>query len=451
MDSQPCATRAVIADAAGTLLSAACDLWGWLGCETPRHRPAMLADVQAALAPGMVIQPLAMDDGTTLHLIVRPPPQAGEPPAQAADTEALIRENRLLRETLDAVDGSIVVHDGELRFRLANKGYHDLYPHLPPDHETAGMHFSDMLRASIAAGVYSDPRALTDTEAYVAERVAQMSRRVDSVSNVYRASAKRWSQVRTRWTPSGNRVALRVDITESKRLEEELVRNQRVKTVGRIAGGVAHHFNNLLTVICGNLDLLLQQPDLSARSLDLAERALVGAEQGGKLTRQLLTFAQRDISRPRRIDINPFLDGMAALLHSVLGSTVALEMRQDGRKAAVNVDPAKLETAMVNLILNARDAIAGRPGGRVEIRTALQQQQGGLFRVIAVTDNGAGMTPDVAAEAFEPFFTTRHPSAASGLGLSEVHGFATGAGGDARIASRPGEGTTVEMLLPVVE
>jgi two-component system NtrC family sensor kinase len=123
------------------------------------------------------------------------------------------------------------------------------------------------------------------------------------------------------------------------------------------------------------------------------------------------------------------------------------------------VDPAKFETAMMNLMLNARDAIAARSAslaagsepfiGRVEIRTGRREQENGMFRVIAVADNGEGMPPEVAAEAFEPFFTTRHMSVASGLGLSQVYGFATGAGGAARISSTPGEGTVVEILLPI--
>jgi signal transduction histidine kinase len=445
----PALCRLVMADADGRVLSHAADLWDWLRCDPPDRNaggPLRVADIAARLRAGMAMQAMAMDDGTIGHVILG---------ADLAAADAVARENRLLRETLDAVDGSIVVHDSALRFRLGNKGYHEWQPHLPPDEELVGKHFADVLRMSIAAGSFADPRALTDTEAYVAERVAQVARREDQAVNHYQASKARWSQMRVRWTPSGNRVTLRVDITENKRLEEEMVRTQRIRTVGRISGGVAHHFNNLLTVICGCLDLLLQQAGLSARGITLVERALASAEQGGRLTQQLLTFAQRDITRPRRIDPNRFLDGIAALLQGALGSRVTLDLRLDGAAGDVLVDPAKFETAMMNLILNARDAIAARReggaviDGRVEIRTGLAIEDGRRFRLIAVADNGEGIRPEVAAEAFEPFFTTRHMGAASGLGLSQVHGFATGAGGHARISGTPGAGAVVEILLPV--
>jgi signal transduction histidine kinase len=447
------ACRLIVTDASGAVTSAATDLWDWLGVTPPdrAQAPLRFADIAASLPDGTELQSISLDDGTTAHLILS---------TDHAGRAALARENLLLRETLDAVDASIVVHDSDLRFRLCNKGYHERYPHLPPERDLVGRHFGELLRMSIHADTYRDRRAVTDTEAYVAERVAQVSRRENSVTTLQSAASGRWSQLRVRWTPSGNRVALRVDITENKRMEAELLRNQRVRTVGRISGGVAHHFNNLLTVICGCLDMLLQEPGLSARGILLAGRALAGAEQGGRLTRQLLTFAQRDITRPRRIDPNVFLDSIAALLQGALGAGVAIEMRLDDAAGDVFVDPAKFETAMINLILNARDAIAARREkedpmndtlhpGRVEIRTTMADDDGAPFWLIAVRDNGEGITAEVAAEAFEPFFTTRHISVASGLGLAEVHGFATGAGGSARISGTPGEGAVAEIRLPV--
>ena len=447
------ACRVVVGDASGAIVSAARDLWEWLGTANPRAGDTLrLADIVAALPAAFTMQSLPMADGTTAHVIS----SAGDTIAgEAAD------ENRLLRETLDAVDASIVVHDSELRFRLCNKGYHERYPYLPPAHELVGRHFSEVLRMSIAAGIYASPRAVTDTEAYVAERVAEMGVRTDKVGEVFQSSTGKWSQVRVRWTPAGNRVTLRVDMTQSKRMEEELIRTQRVKTVGRISGGVAHHFNNLLTVICGSLDMVLQHPELPPASRVLAERALAGAEKGGRLTQQLLTFARRAVTRPRRIDPNLFLDSIAALLQGALGSAATLVMHLDDAAAQVWIDPATFETAMMNLILNARDATAARTAslsgggargaGMVAITTGLVRHNAKAFRRIAVADDGEGMSPEVAAEAFEPFFTTRHMSVASGLGLSQVHGFADAAGGLARISSTRGDGTVVEILLPVVD
>jgi signal transduction histidine kinase len=348
-----------------------------------------------------------------------------------------------------------------MRYLLANRGYHERYPHLPPEHESVGRHFSDTLRLSAAAGAYVDPRALTEPEAYIAERLAEMLSPDNTVSTVFMASNGRWSQMRMRWTPSGNRVILHVDITEEKRLEEELVRTQRTRTVGRIAAGVAHHFNNMLAVVCTNIELLLHMPNLQGRAKRLAARALDGAERGSRVTQQLLTFAQGDFTRPRRVDANRLLESIAALLEGMLGSGATLAMRLDSEKLHVSVDPEGFETAMINLVLNARDAIAARLGGhpgardampgQIEIRTALHRQDNRLLRVVSVADDGEGMSPEVAAEAFEPFFTTRQANAASGLGLSQVHGFATAAGGSVTLRSTQGQGTVVDILLPVVD
>jgi signal transduction histidine kinase len=446
--------RAVITDPAGVVRGAAVDLWSWLRHEPPRTAQGdlLLADVVAALAPGMAMQAIAMDDGTTTH-IIRRDVQAAAPDAVHA---ALAQENLLLRETLDAVDGSISLYDSNLCFRIGNKAYRERYPALPPASVMTGWYFGDAIRYLINIGFYIHPRAASDPEGYIAERVADLGIRENRVFEDFVAATGQWTQTRIRWTPSDSVVTLNVDITENKRLAEEVTRGQRMKTVGRIAGGVAHHFNNLLTVICANLDLLLGQPDLSPRGRDLAGRALAGAEHGGKLTRQLLTFVQRDITRPRQVDVNLFLDGITALLQGVLGPLIALDMRLDETSDQVSIDPAKFETAMMNLVLNAREAILGRkdeataPPGRVVISTFRQHEGDKPLRVIAVRDNGEGMTPEVAAEAFEPFFTTRHMSTASGLGLSQVHGFAAGAGGDAKIISTPGEGTTVEIRLPLL-
>jgi len=452
----------VMTDAAGIVLRATPDLWRRLG-RAPAGGREQLADIVAALAPATHVRSMPMADGTISHVIQEASPgeTAWGSATRKALAQALARENRLLRETLDAVDGSISVHDGQMRYLLANRGYHERYPHLPPEHESVGRHFSDTLRLSAAAGAYVDPRALTDPEAYIAERVAEMLSPENRVSNVFMASTGRWSQMRMRWTPSGNRVILHVDITDEKRLEEELLRNQRTRTVGRIAAGVAHHFNNMLAVVCTNIELLLHIPNLQGRAKRLAARALDGAEQGSRVTQQLLTFAQGDFARPRRIDANRLLESIAALLEGMLGSRATLAMRLDGEHLPVSVDPDGLETAIINLVLNAREAIVARLGaqsgardplpGQIEICTALQRRDDRLFRVVSVADDGEGMPPEVAAEAFEPFFTTRTASAASGLGLAQVHGFATAAGGFVTLRSTQGQGTVVDILLPVVD
>ncbi len=433
-------SRVVVTNASGRVLNGSADLWTWLGCVAPVTDELRWDDIRARAPDDITFGVSLLDDGTTAHVLLR-------------DERGLAHENALLRETLDAVDAAIVLYDGDLRFVLGNRGYHKAFPHLPPDCELVGLTYPEVLMMSIRAGSYADRRAVTDTEAFVAERTAAIGRRQNTVRNEFNESSNTWWQVRVAWTESDIRVALRVDITPIKRLEAELVSSQRVKTVGQISSGVAHHFNNLLTVIHSNLEMMLAgglPPSLAVR----ARRALAGTEQGGRLTQQLLTFAQRDISWPQRIDPACFLSGIRDLLQGALGPESALELELDTSGCEIDADPAKFEAAMMNLVLNARDAIGARPEGAngpgcVSIRAICDRSAGAC--VITVTDNGVGMTAEIAAEAFEPFFSTKAPGVASGLGLSQVQGFATGALGSCRVHSAPEQGCTVELRLPLVD
>jgi signal transduction histidine kinase len=436
-------TRVVVTDDSGRVISTARDFWPWLGQPEPAAaEPIHLADITRALTPEMIMRPVPMTDGTTAYII-------------SIEDDERARENRLLRETLDAVDGSIVVFDSDLRFRLANKGYHQVHPHLPPDSQLAGRHFAEVLRMSIAAGLYADRRAVTDTDAYVAERVEAVSIREDRVVNHRLVPSERWSQIRVKWTESGSRVTLRIDITQLKRLEQDLVRSQRIKTVGRISGGVAHHFNNLMTVMLVNLEMLLDEPGLPGRAAELAQRVVTAVEKGARLTDQLVTFAQRGIPRDRMLDPGRFIEQVADLLRGALGDGITLVLACDARPMWVLIDPGQFETALTNLVLNARDAIAARsanpdlPTGQVHIATRPADGPGPGMISITMADNGEGMTEDVIEEAFEPFFTTRDMALASGLGLSQVHGFVSFLGGRTRITSTPGHGTEVELLIPL--
>jgi signal transduction histidine kinase len=434
-------TRVVLTDDSGRVISTARDLWPWLGRPEPAAGELIhLADITRSLAPEMIMRPMPMTDGTIAYVI-------------SIEDDERARENRLLRETLDAVDGSIVVFDSDLRFRLANKGYHQLHAHLLPDSQLIGRHFAEVLRMSIAAGVYADRRAMTDTDAYVAERVQAVSSREDRVVNHRLLPSERWSQLRVKWTESDNRVTLRIDITQLKRLEQDLLRSQRMKTVGRISGGVAHHFNNLMTVMLVNLEMLLDEPGLPGRAAELARLVMAAVEKGARLTDQLVAFAQRGIPRDCTLDPGRFIDQVSDLLRGALGEGVTLVLACDARPMWVRIDPGQFETALTNLVLNARDAIAARsanpdlPTGEVRITTRPAPGPGPGMISITVADNGEGMTEDVIEEAFEPFFTTRDMALASGLGLSQVHGFVSSLGGSARITSRPGHGTEVELLI----
>ncbi|MCW3477756.1 ATP-binding protein [Rhodovastum sp. RN2-1] len=366
-----------------------------------------------------------------------------------AELAALRGENAMLRETLDAIDGTVAVYGPDLRYRFGNRRYHELFPHLPPDEMLAGRHYADVLALSIDAGTVADRSAYADPQAFIARRVAEIGDRDRKSRELYNKKTDTWALIRVKWTPTGNRVALRVDITELKRLQQELLRSQRMETIGRISGGVAHDFNNLLTVIIGNLEMIRLRPDDPARVRARSAAALAAAEAGAQLIRQLLTFAQRDIARPRIVNPNVLLAGMADLLRRTIGQAIPLAMALGPDVGSANIDASQFESAIVNLLLNAREAVVAVRGidatGAITLTT---RNEGRDMIAVSVSDTGAGMTEDVAAQAFEPFFTTKPMGTASGLGLSQVYGFAAGAGGQARIDSAPGRGTTITLLLP---
>jgi PAS domain S-box-containing protein len=247
------------------------------------------------------------------------------------------------------------------------------------------------------------------------------------------------------------------DISERKRLEDQLRQAQKMETVGQLTGGVAHDFNNLLTVILGNAedlaDELQDNPTLHA----LAEMTQLAAERGAALTRRLLAFARRQTLDPRPTDINGLLRNIEGLLRRTLGEDIAIELARGAGLWPALADAAQLEAAVLNLCLNARDAMPG--GGRLSIETANSpldeayadahpELQPGDYVMIAVSDTGTGMTPEVAVRAFEPFFTTKGIGHGSGLGLSMVYGFVKQSGGHVKIYSEPAQGTVVKLYMP---
>jgi PAS domain S-box-containing protein len=247
------------------------------------------------------------------------------------------------------------------------------------------------------------------------------------------------------------------DITELKRLEARLLQAQKMEAIGQLTGGIAHDFNNLLGVVLGNLQLLersvAESPNL-ARKVHTAMRAAV---RGADLTRRLLTFARRQILDPTVLDLNRQLSAFNDLLQRTLGDSIEVRMEQAPDIWHVRVDAGQLENALLNLAINARDAMP--QGGRLTVRADNvvlddafcrdhPQIEPGEYVSIAVSDTGTGIEPEVLKRVFEPFFTTKESGKGSGLGLAMVHGFAEQSGGVATIESRPGLGTTVRIYLP---
>ena len=247
------------------------------------------------------------------------------------------------------------------------------------------------------------------------------------------------------------------DITERLQLEEQLRQSQRLEAVGQLTGGVAHDFNNLLTVIIGNSEILKESLDEQPALASFAEMVVEAAERGADLTRSLLAYARRQPLEPRATDINKLLGNLQTLLTRTLGETIQVEMHLDSTLNQAEIDPGQLENALLNLSLNARDAMP--EGGRLVIETAdvvatreyarRHDMTPGDYVMIAVSDSGVGIETEVLEKVFEPFFTTKSQGKGTGLGLAMVYGFIRQSRGHINIYSEPEQGTTVRLYLPV--
>jgi signal transduction histidine kinase/CheY-like chemotaxis protein len=251
--------------------------------------------------------------------------------------------------------------------------------------------------------------------------------------------------------------AVRAEVNRREVAEASLRQVQKMEVVGQLTGGVAHDFNNLLTAIGGNLDLILRRSDDSGWVRRLAEAALQATQRGERITQQLLVFSRRQVLRPETLNLNRVLVEFEALMTHAVSEKIDLQLQLDAALDPSQIDPAQLEAALLNLMVNARDALPN--GGRVviETRNVLLDQayadqnpdaRPGAYVLVSVSDNGVGIDPSILQHVFEPFFTTKDVGRGSGLGLSQVYGFAEQSGGHVKIYSEVGIGTTVKLYLP---
>jgi hypothetical protein len=258
------------------------------------------------------------------------------------------------------------------------------------------------------------------------------------------------------------------DITELRQAHETieqtreaLFRSQKMEAVGQLTGGIAHDFNNILSVILGNVELLRLQLQRSKRRInpqieELIEAIIRASLHGKELTSHLLAFSGRRMLNPQPCEINRLVDGLVRLIGRTLGESIEIRTELNAEAGVALVDPSALEAAVLNIALNARDAMPD--GGTIVIRTTgaeiTEPPAGdtdlavGPYAVLSIEDHGHGMPPEVAARVFEPFFTTKAGMGGTGLGLSMVYGFARQSGGTVAIDSTPGQGTTVSIFLP---
>jgi len=247
------------------------------------------------------------------------------------------------------------------------------------------------------------------------------------------------------------------DATARKRLEEQLHQAEKMELVGRLTGGVAHDFNNLLTGFLLYCDLLLSELEPGHRLRRPVEEIRQAGEQGAALTQQLLAISRKHMPEPRPVSLNAVVSSTEDLLRRLIGEHIALAVTLDSATGLVFADPAQLRQILLNLVLNARDALKGG-GGKIQISTQATRfpanfDPGGPRPTVSlvIEDNGSGMDAETRAHLFEPFFTTKQPGEGTGMGLATVHRIITEAGGAIEVASEPGRGTRIEVFFPVHE
>jgi PAS domain S-box-containing protein len=254
-------------------------------------------------------------------------------------------------------------------------------------------------------------------------------------------------------------IAVSRDVTARKAIEQQLQQSQKLESIARLAGGVAHDFNNVLTAILGGVDVLLERVPEGDPLREGVQEIEDAARRAAGLTRQLLVFSRKEIVQPVLVDLNDVVAGMARMLRRLIGEDIELVSAPAAGLGRVRADPGQLEQVIVNLAVNARDAMVG--GGRLAIETGsahvdeelarLQEVAPGRHVVLSVSDTGCGMSGETQAHLFEPFYTTKERGKGTGLGLSTVYGIVRQSGGFVRVTSRPGGGTTFRIFLPEAE
>jgi PAS domain S-box-containing protein len=297
-------------------------------------------------------------------------------------------------------------------------------------------------------GVHTDISHQRAAEAALREQAEALSRQV-------RHRERAEDQLRQLNETLEARVIAEID--ERRQAEAKLHQAQKMETVGKLTGGVAHDFNNLLQVVSGNLQLLSKDVAGIDRAEQRVANAMAGVSRGSKLAAQLLAFGRRQALEPKVVNVTRFVRGMDDMLRRAIGEAIEIETIVGGGLWNTFIDPGQIENALLNLAINARDAMEGRGRLTIELGNAHldddyarthDEVTPGQYVMLAVSDTGAGMSPEVLAKVFEPFFSTKGEGKGSGLGLSMVYGFVKQSGGHVKIYSEVGEGTTVRLYLP---
>ena len=362
---------------------------------------------------------------------------------QSFDREALandlIEKSQTLEATFANMTDGMSVFNADGRLVAFNPQFVEINE-LEPSAIRQGVHFDIILAALRKSGAQA--RFIDGSPAQ--PDVLFKQRMTEVVRYEQTFASGRIVELRSHPMPGGFTTTY-TDLTEQRAIERKLRQSQRMEAVGQLTSGMAHDFNNLLAAVSGNLQMLYQtlheSPDVAQKIL----RALEAAERGATVTQRLLAFSRQQPLQPEVTDLNSLVLNLLDLASYSLGSKVSVETDLRIGLTPVFVDPGQLENAILNLLFNSRDALPA--GGRIGVRTAGVEGEEGFIR-ICIEDSGIGMTPEVLAQVYEPFFTTKDKGRGSGLGLSMVYGFVTQSGGQIDITSAPGAGTTVSILLP---
>jgi PAS domain S-box-containing protein len=369
-----------------------------------------------------------------------------------AAIEARRNENQL-RAILEQTPVGIIVADapgGEIRF--ANSEAEHLLGHALVGQQVNQVNGGAIDEQGRRRSAESSPLMQALRRGYRTERLIQRYRRPDGAVIMLEMAAAPIRDADGRIVQGASTFH---DVTAKLKAEEALRQSQRMEGIGQLTGGVAHDFNNVLTAVLGSLSLALRGVT-DKRAREQIENAMQAAERGAKLTSQLQAFSRRQRLEPQAVDLNGMIERLGGLFSVTLGGMVRVERDLADNLPAAVADPAQLELALLNLALNARDAMP--KGGVLCLSTAEVnlgpprgpiEPEAGRYVALTIADSGPGMTPDVAERAFEPFFTTKPPGRGSGLGLSQVLGLAKQLGGGVRLETQDGKGAAVTIYLPV--
>jgi PAS domain S-box-containing protein len=416
------------------------------------------SDVMASLKKGGAAVTNELPDGRMIHVINRPLPEGGwvathEDVTETRRAEAERDRNRdLLDKVIENVPVMIIVKNAtDLTYALLNKASEDQLG--LGDGRGIGRSARDLFDEAAAERVEHDDRhCLASGQILVVD---------DHQIKLPLAGARIHKTTRVPIIGDNGKpqylLTVAEDLTDRKAVESQLQQAMKMEAVGNLTGGVAHDFNNLLMVMIGNLDLLAEDVVDNEQARDKVDIVLRSALAGAELTRQMLAFARRQPLNPKRIIVPDLIKATARLLGRTLGDDVTLDLRIADDLWAIRVDESQLQSSIVNIAINARDAMPG--GGRLVIeaenslvdvdRAATRDRiTAGEYVVISLSDSGVGMPPEDIARVFEPFFTTKAHGKGSGLGLSMVYGFTKQSGGHVGIYSEVGRGTTLRLYLP---